>query len=215
MVVPADMNKPFLLVLDRTALTKQSLAALVGAFKHKPLLTADLSTSMEHRIVVPPRKRRQVDYCVSITTERFPIPWQELAVKGRGSPSVVLEPVGKARLVSLPGRDVPIESVHPQADDPPPTDSYAAEPHPAFVEMTQSSAPVKLGRAGASGRSQRAPRVENDGLYSTYLVGQRPDTGEHQSFRPMFSGTRDEPVQTAALGKLSDCWRNLDPSSRR
>jgi hypothetical protein len=132
------MSKPYLLVLDRTALTKQSLASLVSAFQGKPLVTVDLSSSMEHRILVLPRKRKPADYCVSITTERFPVSWTELARSEREEvPSVVLEPAQQARLVALPGRDVPLRcvtsfprvkhperwsdnSVEPHADEPPP-----------------------------------------------------------------------------------------------
>jgi hypothetical protein len=108
------MNKPYLLVLDRTALTKQSLASLVSAFQGKPLVTVDLSSSMEHRILVLPRTRKPADYCVSITTERFPVSWPELArSKRKEVPSVVLEPVDQAKLIALPGRDVPLKSVQP------------------------------------------------------------------------------------------------------
>lgn len=203
-VVPADMNKPYLLVLDRTALTKQSLSSLVSAFTGKPLITVDLSTSMEHRIVVPPRKRKNPDYCVSITTERFPISWSKLAARNtrRGVSSVVLEPVEKARLASLPGRDVLIASIRPHADELPPEPSYEQS---AFVESSSAVKHVSLGRAGAS-KGSNAPRATKDGAVLTYPVGQRPS--DEQLAKPMFMGIRDEPIRPLNLGNMSKCWQN-------
>jgi hypothetical protein len=210
-VVPADMNKPYLLVLDRTALTKQSLASLVSAFSGKPLVTADLSSSMEHRIVVPPRRRKPANYCVSITTERFPISWHELSTRAKRKEvsSVVLEPVEKARLVSLPGRDVPIESVQPQADEPPPQPPSG---HPAFVESPAGNTRVSCGRAGAAGRSE-PPRITKDGSTLSYPAQYAPS--KEMKERVMFVGDHDEPSRTLNLGRMSDCWKNLDPSSRK
>jgi hypothetical protein len=212
LVVPSDMNKPYLIVLDRTALTKLSLASLISAFGGKQLLTADLSSSMEHRIFVPPRKRKNTDYCVSITTERFPISWHELSQAKRAEvPSVVLEPVEKARLVALPGRDVPIESVQPHADEPPP--AAAPSGHSAFVESPTGNERVSLGRAGAAARVSQPPRITSDGQFLTY-PGQFRPTQEVKE-RVMFAGAPDEPSQPLNLGNMSDCWRNLDRSSRK
>lgn len=206
------MNNPYLIVLDRTALSRRSLAALVSAFSGKPLLTADLTKNAAHTIVVPPRRKKPVDYCVAITTERFNVNFSDLVNREKRPPSVILEPSHQTALVSLPGRDVypldvfPRDRVDPHSEDAPPS---SASP---FVEGPSPNQGVRsCGTAGVSrahGGSREVPRTGNDSIYTHSMNGQTLDYNQ-QTHRAMFVGSRDEPIKTTSLGKMSDCWRNL------